>query len=181
MNNSQTIAQLKDIKTEMNNLVKNKIIFNARLTDGTNNFLDKADYSGGNAIDFYWQNDKGTPAYITKYRFIYPEANEPTESQLYHSSSWSCNIGAMNSAEDGYEAPFVTINDNKDYICAGNPNASKIQWVSNISFVFENDFRHAPIEIGISRKFGHYINANINTTDYDADPIGIIDGFYYSS
>ena len=63
-------------------------------------------------------------------------------------------------------------------ISAGAPKNS---WVSNTTFIFQKDFTEAPIEIGISRKFAHYINANINTGFYDEPPVGIIEGYYYSS
>ena len=177
LNNIET--DVSALKTDVDLLAKTKIRFNARLTDGTNQYLAKADYrdSGIGAIDFYWQNDKGSNVYITKYRFIYPCSSEPTASQLYHSTAWSSKIGAMNSGETDYEAPFITIEDNKDYMRHRNTNAPKQQWTSNISYVFENDFKDTPIEIGISRKFGHYINENINTASYEENPVGIIDGY----
>ena len=169
------------IKTDVDTLAKTKIIFNARLTDGTNNYLAKADYSGGNAIDFQWQNDKGTPVYIYKYCFTYPEAQEPTETELYHSTAWESKIGALNSGETDYEAPYITVNDNKDYFQNKSSGGVKQTWISNQCFVFQKDFLEAPIEIGISRKFAHYINADINNNDYDDNPVGIIEGYYYSS
>ena len=174
-------TSLNNIETDVDTLAKTKIFFNARLTDGTNQYLAKADYSGGNALDFYWQNDKGVPVYIYRYRFIYPEGTEPASSELYHSTAWESKIGAMNSAGDDYEAPFITINDNKDYMIGLNGGGRKQSWISDECYVYRNDFDVAPIEIGISRKFGHHINADINTTEYDANPIGIIDAFYYSS
>ena len=175
-------SDISAIKTDVDTLAKKKIIFNARLTDGTNLYLPRADYSGGSAIDFYWQNDKGTPVYILDYRFMYADDNEPASTDLYGATTtWDSKIGAMNSAGDDYEAPYVTMSDNRDYIQTGNPNQRKIQWISNVTFVFENDFRDVPIEIGISRKFGHHIAGNINTSMFDSDPVGIIRGYYYSS
>ena len=174
-------TNVSTIKTDVDTLSKTKIIFNARLTDGTNNYLAKADYSGGNGIDFYWSNNLGSTAYIYKYVFTYPEAQEPTETELYHSTAWESKIGALNSAETDYEAPYITVNDNKDYLANISAGAPKNSWVSNQCFVFQKDFNQAPIEIGVSRKFGHYINANINTADYDDNPVGIIEGFYYNS
>ena len=117
--------------------------------------------------------------YIYKYSFAYPEDNEPTETQLYHGTAWSSNIGALNSAEDGYEAPYITVNDNKDYFQSKSSGGVKQTWTSNTTYVFQENFNEAPIEIGISRKFSHYINANINTNSYDDNPVGIIEGFYY--
>lgn len=168
------------IKSDVDSLTKTKVIFNARLSDGSNNYLAKADYSSS-PIDFYWQNDKNTPAYIYKYVFTYPEANEPTESQLYHSTAWASKIGALNSAETDYEAPYITVNDNKDYMSNISAGAPKNSWATNTCFVFQKDFHNAPIEIGISRKFAHYINANINTNSYDEPPVGIIEGYYFAS
>ena len=171
---------LTNIESDVSDLNRKKILFNARLTDGTNNYLAKADYSSS-PIDFYWQNDKNTPVYIYEYRFIYPESTEPTASQLYHSTAWSCNIGCLNSDESAYEAPYITIEDNKDNLHDNNPNAPKQQWVSNTSWVFDYHFDTAPIEVGVSRKFGHNIAADIDTSLYDDNPVGIIEGYYYSS
>ena len=173
-------TDVTNIKTDVDTLAKTKVIFNARLTDGSNNYLAKADYSSS-PIDFYWSNDRGSTVYIYKYIFTYPEGNEPTESQLYHSTAWASKIGALNSAETDYEAPYITINDNKDYFQNKSSGGVKQTWVSNQCFVFQKDFNDAPIEIGISRKFGHYINANINTNSYDEPPVGIIEGYYFDS
>ena len=164
----------------MDTLAKKKILFNALLTDGTNDFLLKADYSSS-PINFYWENDKGAPVYIYKYRFIYPEGTEPTCTQLYHSTAWDSKIGAMNSAGDDYITPYITVNSNKNYMNGYNAGGRKENWVSDQCFVYRHDFNEAPIEIGISRKFGHYINADLDTTDYDDNPVGIIDGYYYES
>ena len=73
MNYSKNNSLLKSIDNDLN---RKKIIFKARLTDGTNEYLAKSDYSTS-PIDFYWQNDKGVPVYIIKYRFMYPESSEP--------------------------------------------------------------------------------------------------------
>ena len=143
-----------NIKSEVETMNKTKIKFNARLTDGTNEYLTRDDYFT-TPINFYWQNDKGSPAYITRYKFCYTEANEPTAQQLYHSTAWDSKIGAMNSAGDDYEAPYITVKDNQDYFLLGNTNDTKKQWVSNISWFYPYDFEDAQIEIGISQKFGH--------------------------
>lgn len=171
---------VESIKTDVETLAKKKIIFTARLTDGSNDYLLRADYSSS-PINFYWQNDKNTPVYICEYRFIYPEGTEPTQNQLYHSTAWDCNIGAIASVGDSFEVPYITIHDNRDNLHDVNPNAPKQQWTSNITWVFDYHFTEAPIEIGISRKFGHYIAADINTGLYDDDPIGIVSGYYYAS
>ena len=176
MNYSKVNESLKNINTTLN---KKKIIFNARLTDGTNEYLEKANYSSS-PIDFYWQNDKEVPVYIVKYRFIYPEVSEPSSDELYHSVRFDSKIGAMNSVGDDYEAPYITVKDNKDYYGAIQPNLNKQQWTTNAGWCFENDFSYAPIEIGISRKFGHHIAGNIDGDEFDDDPIGIIDGYYYT-
>lgn len=176
MNYSKSISLLKSIDNDLN---KQKIIFKDRLTDGTNEYLAKANYSSS-PIDFYWQNDKDVPVYIVKYKFMYQETNEPTLTELYHSTAFDSNIGALNVAGDDYEAPYITVKDNLDYYNPIQPNFNKQQWTSNPGWCFENDFSYAPIEIGVSRKFGHHIAANINTTEYDTDPVGIIEGYYYT-
>ena len=180
MNYSRNISLLKSMDIGITELNKKKIFFNARLTDGTNEYLDRDDYSNS-PIDFYWQNDKGVPVYVANYRFMYVEGSEPTAGELYHSTSFTSKIGAINSTGDDYEAPYITIKDNKDYYRTGQPNDAKQLWTSNAGMVFESDFSLAPIEIGVSRKFGHHIQANIDTSDYDSDPVGIIEGYYYAS
>ena len=177
------LTPIDTINTNVNTLAKTKIIFNALLTDGSNDHLTRTDYSGENAIDFYWQNDKGTPVYIYKYRFAYPPVGgtEPGPGQLYHNTSWDCNIGAMNSAETGYEAPYIQVKTNKFYFHNTDQNHIKQNWVSTSHYNYQHDFSEAPIEIGISRKFAHHIDANISTSTYDAPPVGIIDGYYYSN
>lgn len=204
MNSSQTISLLKQVKDDTSNILttnsslstantaltsikndsseinkQNRIAFNAKLTDNTNNYLDRLDYSSSPII-FNWQNDKGVPVFINKYRFTYTESNEPTPSQLYHSTAWDSKIGALNSSGTDFEAPYVTVHDNSSYYSLKNSNAPKQQWVSSSAWLFENDFSDAPIEIGVSRKFGHYIAADLTTTSYDSDPIGRIEGYYYS-
>ena len=171
---------LTNIESDVSDLNRKKIIFKARLTDGTNEYLSRADYSSS-PIDFYWQNDKGVPVYVLKYQFTYNDGTEPTAQELYHSTAFDSNIGAMNEAGDDYEAPYITIKDNCDYFFNSQPNSNKQTWVNPQALVYQNDFDYAPIEIGVSRKFGHHISANINTGEYDSDPIGIIEGYYYAS
>ena len=175
MNCSRNNSLLKKIDATLD---KKKIIFNARLTDGTNEYLAKADYSSS-PIDFYWENDKGVPVYVMKYKFIYNDTTEPTAQELYHSTAFDSHIGAMNSAGDDYEAPYITVKDNRDYFSEYQPNNGKCLWVSPQGLLYTSSFDYAPIEIGVSRKFGHHIEANINTGEYDTDPVGIIEGYYY--
>ena len=176
-------TNVSEIKTDVDTLAKTKVIFNARLTDGSNDYLARSDYSGGNALDFYWQNDKNTPVYIYKYCFAYREGSsgEPTDNELYHSTAWDSKIGALNSGETDYETPYITVSDNKDYFQNKSSGGVKQTWINNTNYIFQKDFNEAPIEIGISRKFGHHINGNIDTTNYGANPTGIIEGFYFSS
>ena len=177
MNLSKNTSLLKDIQTE---LTKTKIYFYDRLTDGTNEYLERANYSSS-PIDFYWENDKNVAVYVVKYRFVYTQSSEPTQLQLYHSNAFDSNIGAMNSAGDDYEAPYITVKSNFDYYDAIQPNFSKQQWTSNAGWCFERDFSTAPIKIEANRKFGHRIQANLTTTDYITDPVGIVEGYYYES
>ena len=169
------------IKTDVDTLAKTKVIFNARLTDGSSTTFTRSDYSdsGLGATDFYWQNDKGTQVYITRYRYVYADTSEPTSSQLYHGDSFTSKIGALNSAETDYEAPYITVTNNKNFMYPITAGGVKQTWISDQCFVFQNDFIDAPIEIGVSRKFGHYMNHNMS--GYDGDPIGIVDGYYFSS
>lgn len=171
--------RVDDIAEKIN--AKTKIIFNSKLTDGTNDYLDKMDYSNS-PIHFRWQNDKNATAYIYKYTFGYTEPSEPSASQLYHSTAWETKIGAMNIGVSDYEAPYITKETNVDYYNDNNPNHSKMQWTSDPGWVFRHDFLEAPISIGISRTFGHYIATDFSSPEiYDTNPVGIIEGYYYAS
>ena len=46
------LKQQTTIKKDVDTLATTKVIYNARLTNGSNNYLTRSDYSGGNAIDF---------------------------------------------------------------------------------------------------------------------------------
>ena len=175
MNSSPTTALLKNVDATLN---RTKILFNATLTDGTNEFLDRVNYTG-NPEHFYWQNDKGVPVYIYDYRFCYEQNVEPTAEQLYHSGAWDSKIGLVNDDDTDYEPPYIDIKNNKYMFYNYSTNAGKQQWVSNQHSNFEYHFDKAPIEIGVSRKFGHYIAGNL-TSGYNSDPIGIIEGYYYA-
>ena len=184
-NNKDSLESIEglvdDIATDIADQVKTKIVFNAKLTDGTNNYLDRIDYTSA-PINFSWQNDKGSKVYIYKYSFAYTEPAEPTSGQLYHSDAWETKIGALNTAETDYEAPYITKSNNRDYYQDHNPNHAKMSWTSDTGFVFVNDFTNAPIEIGVSRKFGHYIAGDFSSTEiYDTNPVGTVTGFYFDT
>ena len=123
---------------------------------------------------------KGVKVYIHKYTFAYKETSEPTSQELYHSTAWDSKIGALDSAGTDFEAPYKIMKNNMYYVdrYAQTP---KRTWPSDIFWNFSIHFDEAPIEIGVSRKFGHYIAGDFSTADYESDPIGYIDGYYYSS
>ena len=177
MNLSKDTSLLKSIDTS---LKKTKIIFNARLTDGTNEYFEKADYTSS-PFYFYWQNDKGTTVYITNYKICYTETSEPTALNLYHVGAWDSKIGLINSDETDIEAPYITVKDNLDYYAEYNPNETKKQWTANAGWCYPHNFSEAPMEIGVSRKFGQYIAGNFNISEIVAPPRGILQGYYYEN
>ena len=177
-------STLETVSSNVDTLAKNKIIFNARLNDGTGgaDTLTRSDYTSS-PINFTWQNDKEKPVYIYKYNFAYDRnTDSPQSHHLYHTNpAWETKIGALNSDETDYEAPYITKNNNTDYFDSSGANSAKQNWLTDQGWIFSHDFTQAPIEIGVSRKFGHYIAGNIQNGGYDTEPIGIIEGYFYDS
>ena len=196
MNLSHNITLLKQIDTNLNLIQtstttsdsalteinpNNRIIFNAKLSDPSSNlYLDRIDYASSPII-FAWQNPYSVPVYIYKYSFTYTESTEPTSSQLYHGTTFTTKIGAVDSAGTDFEPPYMSYSNNRDHYKTGNSNETKRQWTSDVGWCFEYDFSEAPIEIGVSRKFGHYVAGDFSTSLYDSNPIGNIEGYYYNS
>ena len=184
MNYSRNISLLKSIdmgvtanNTALTELNKKKIIFNARMTDGTNEYLATADYTSSPTY-FYWQNDKNVPVYITRYTLLYPVTTEPTWNQLYHTGAWDSKIGLLNEAETDIEEPYVTVKDNYNFMLEENANHMKRTQFSTNIYAFELRLDRAPVEIGVTRKFAQYIAGDI---DFDEAPRGLIEGYYYAS
>lgn len=172
---------LSNIETDVNTLANKKIIFNGKLSDVASNlYLARNDYTSSPII-FSWTNPESVPVYIYKYSFSYTEGSEPTSSQLYHGTTYTTKIGLVNTAGTDFEAPYMSYSNNRDHYKSGNSNESKRQWTSDQGWSFEYDFSEAPIEIGVSGKFGHYIAGDFSTSSYDSDPVGNIEGYYYSS
>ena len=175
MNCSRNNSLLKKIDATLD---KKKIYFQSTLSDGTQNALQRLDYSSSPII-FSWQNDKDVPVYIHKYIFCYEDNNnqEPEVIETYHGTAWSSKIGAVNSDGDDFEEPYIEYKSNLWYTNDIFPK--RTNW-SDTGWHWRYEFNEAPIEIGVSRKFGHYIAGNFDTTDYDSDPLGIIEGYYYT-
>ena len=184
MNYSRNTSLLKSIdlgitanNTALTDLNKKKIFFNAFLSDGTQDALDRIDYTSS-PIVFSWQNDKGVPVYIHQYIFQYDDSNEPQTTDMYHSSAFTTKIGAVNSAGTDIEEPYLSMSSNRHF---PNTTIPKRTWFGNVGWYWRYDFTDAPIEIGVSRKFGQYIAGDFSGAVYDNDPIGHIEGYYYDS
>ena len=175
MNYSRNTSLLKDIDQD---LTKTKIYFNATLTDGNQQALERIDYTSSPII-FSWQNDKNVPVYVTRYLFSYEDNNntEPASTEMYHSTAFTTKIGAVNSTGTDFEDPYTTLENNMFYSPTVSPKRS---YFNDINWAWRQEFLEAPVEIGISRKFGHYIAGDFSIGDYDSDPVGIIEGYYYS-
>ena len=178
MNCSKTNELLSSIDISLSDANKTKIYFNATLTDGNQQALDRIDYTSSPII-FEWQNDKGVPVYINHYLFSYEDNNntEPTSTETYHSTAFTTKVGAVNSAGTDFEEPYATMENNMWYSYTTSPKRS---FFSDVNWAWRYDFNIAPIEIGVSRKFGHYIAGDFSIGDYDSNPIGIVEGYYYN-
>ena len=153
-----------------------KKIFSAYLTDGTNEYLATSNYTSS-PIDFSWQNTFDKPVYITRYDFSYPFGSEPTSYELYHDTAFTTKIGAMNDDGDDYENNYITVKSN---ISQPYTDGLKRTFFTNVGWTWHYRFNDisSPIEIGISKKFGHHIAGDFSS-NYDDNPVGVIHGYYY--
>ena len=170
-------TSVTNIESDVNDLNKNKIYFNALMSDGTQDALERLDYTSSPII-FEWQNDKDVPVYIIRYIFQYDESNEPQTTDMYHSSSFTNKLGVVNSEGADIEEPYMLMESNRQYLNNTNP---KRTWFGNVGWFWRYDFIETPIEIGVSGKFGHYISGDFTGAVYDNDPIGHLEGYYYNS
>ena len=176
MNSNKTNQIIKNM-----NVNKNKIYFTAKLKNGVNEYLPKGDYSTSPPTAISWQNDKNVPVYITKYKFIYPHSTEPHYSQMYHSTAFTTKIGIIQDLLFyTFEEPYIEMTSNLDYLTNdGNPNEPKKSWATDQCWCFSNDFTEAPIKLESEQRFGHYIAGDFSSENIGANPIGIIEGYYY--
>ena len=179
MNNSKTNNILKDINTS---ITRDKIYVSGKLTDGTNQYLDKINYTSS-PIYFSWTNPYDYTVYITEYTFRYHHNtnSEPSHTNLYHSTAWTSKIGKMNDDGDDMDSiSYYEMNDNIDMMfdIISQPKRS---FISDDSMWFWNySFRDAPIKIEPGKKFGHYIAGDFSSSSvYDTAPVGIIQGYYF--
>ena len=204
MNTCKTNDLLKDVKTYASNLPdieleldtinnklvdigitlaknENKKIFSAYLSDGTNDYLDTIDYTSS-PINFSWTNTFDKPVYITRYDFVYrhQSSTEPHSTDSYHcNEEFRTKIGAMNDAGDDYENNYIEYFRNVEY---PHTNGLKRNIFSDVAWSWHHRFNEISndIEIGVSKKFGHYIAGNFTTSEgYAFGPLGIIYGYYY--
>ena len=113
-----------NIQSDVSDLNRKKIIFNGRLTDGTNEYLTRGDYSSS-PIYFYWQNDKTVPVYVSRYTLVYQVSTEPTWDLLYSTTAWDSKIGLLNDSETDIVEPYITVKDNFDFMNEENANHIK--------------------------------------------------------
>ena len=73
---------------------------------------------------------------------------------LYHFKK-----SAVNSAGTDFEAAYTSMENNLHYIYFSTPKRS---YTSDFSWAWWYEFLEAPIEIGVSRKFDHYIAGNFS-------------------
>ena len=156
----------------------NKIIFNAYLTDGSNDYFALGDYSSSE-FDFSWTNTFDKPVHITRYDFLYNASNNPVSTELYHSPSFTSKIGAMNEAGDDYDSNYIIQKQNREF---PHINGLKRTHFSDTIWTWQYQFNRMDIsiEIGVSRKFGHHIAGDFtNGEGYNSSMMGIIYGYYY--
>ena len=173
---------LVDIGVSLNKtLTPKKVIFNGYLTDGNNEYLPRANYEGSPFI-FYWQNPYDKPVYIHRYNFRYQEANESaTLTELYHSPDFVTKIGLVNDDDTDFDNNYITFKSNVEMI--DFTGSIKRSYTTTNFYVYDYIFPEnhgAPLEIGVSKKFGHYIAGDFQSSQgYDNDPIGQVYGYYY--
>ena len=168
---------LRSIQSDTADLNKNKIIFNGRMTDGTNEYLPNANYTSS-PIYFYWENTTGKTIYIEQYFLVYPTTEDPEWLDLYHSPRWDSKIGLLNEAETDIEEPYITLKYNLDFMNSDTANNVRRTWTSGDVYSFKHNFTRSPMKIEPGRKFAQYIagNLTVNTTT----PLyGRIEGYYY--
>ena len=152
----------------------NKIFFQDRLTYDGNDYLGYVDYSSSPILGAY-RNTLNKPIYVTEFNFAYEEASEPDISgDTYHSPRFTTYIGKVDN-NDNFQAPYLTIQDNRDQ----PNNMTKYDSYNPISFCWTYDFTSNPIELGVSGRFGHYIEGDMTSTYYDSWCVGNIKGYYY--
>ena len=171
-------SALVDIGTT---LAPQKVIFSGYLTDGTNEYLPRSDYTSTPLI-FYWQNPYDKPVYIQRYNFRYQEAQESsTLDDLYHSPAFTTKIGLVNDTGDDFDSNYITYKQNLEMI--DFTTSSKRTYTSSNYYVYDYIFPEnngTVIEIGVSKKFGHLIASDFQAGQgYDNDPLGIVYGYYY--
>ena len=87
-----------------------------------------------------------------------------------------------NDGDDMDSISYYEMNDNIDMMfdIVSQPKRS---FISDDSMWFWNcSFRDAPIKIEPGKKFGHYIAGDFSSSSvYDTAPVGIIQGYFYSS
>ena len=173
---------LVDIGVSLNNTApENRVFISGRLTDGTNEYLDTIDYTSS-PINFSWTNTFDKPVYIDHYRVSYKNSDqtEPQHAQLYHSTAWDMKIGKMNDTGDDYLThSHLLQKNNLDYVRGYFNNPKQTIYQDNHTYNWEYDFSKAPIEIGVSKKFGQYIAGDFSDADiYTTAPVGLIRGYY---
>ena len=137
-------------------------------------------------IIFEWTNPYDKPVYITHYNLSYWNersggSDEPGYAELYHCpTAQTTKICAVNDNGDDFDdnGAYYTQKTNLEMMLpnALTPNQN---WVYDDGmWYFFYQFLEAPIEIGVSKKFGHYIAGDFTDSGYDTAPVGIIQGYY---
>ena len=205
MNSSKTNNILQNINTSLNNIendndnirsdmadigvsisrlnTRDKIYFSDRLTDGTNDYLERADYASS-PIYFSWTNNYDYPVYITDYVFAYRHGSnsEPSSSGTYHSTAFTTKIGKMNDNGDDMDEnnSYYTMKTNLEMALDRATQPKRTFNNDNTMWWWRNEFFYAPIKIEPGKKFAHYIAGDFaSETTYHTDPVGIIQGYYY--
>ena len=182
--NNDTLTNIYDNLVDIGVTLRkeeNKKIFSAYLMDGSNAYLTRDDYTGGNEEFFAWTNNLGKTAYITRYDFVYIASPNPAPTDLYHSSSFTTRIGLLNESGDEFDENYIQYKQNVEY---PQSNGLKRTLFSPTAWTWHYRFNEisTPIPIEASRQFGHHINGDFQSSEgYDSDPIGIIYGYYYDN
>jgi len=154
---------------------ENKIWFHSRLDYNGNEYLLRDDYTS-TPVTGYYENATSKPQYITDYHFVYESVSEPNSAETYHSPAFDGKIGKMTSNNDFIE-PYLSYQSNRDMAeCM-----IKQEGFEDITYIWKYDFSDAPIELGVSQRFGHLINGDMSSTYYDSWIYTYVHGYYYNN
>ena len=174
------IDNLNSIVTDIGvSMATEKFYFQRTLDYAGNNSLARLDYTSSPIVGTV-VNDTDNKMYITEFTFTYPSdpANEPTSTQLYHSTSFTTKIGRyVGGGVSGFRNPYFEMTSNAEQLGFANARNNNF---SDSPIYYRHAYTNAPILIPIGVSFGHLIQGDFSdTTKYLGDATATVKGYYY--